>query len=154
MTEVKCDRAAGRIIVHELDHAVAALGAAQALSCPLTILSATGAVRSGGAAWWRELMSQARAIEPEPEAEWILDCADEPGMALGALREGIAAICLDADPAIWSRVAQIAAQSGATLLRPERTGALDLAGSNNPQRDCKLYLSDPADAVANPDALG
>ncbi|MBN42248.1 MAG: hypothetical protein CL573_02025 [Alphaproteobacteria bacterium] len=154
MTKVKPDHIVGRIVVHELDQAVTALTVAHALDCPIALLSATGAARSSGPAWWRELVTQAQTLAPGPGAHWILDCADEPGMALAALREGITSISLEAEGPVWSRVSEIAAQCGASLQRPDRANALDLAGSNNPQNDCKLYLSTLPEGVAKPDALG
>ena len=154
MAEVNPQSAPATIVVHEFSHAVAALTAAQAHNRPITILSAMGAVRSAGAGWWRELVTQAGANVPDQAAEWILDCGDEPGMALAALREGVQAIALDAGEPIWSRVAQIAVQRDASVLRIDRAGALDLADSNNPQRDCYLYLSNTPDGVAKPGVLG
>lgn len=154
MAEVNRHNAPARIIVHDFSHAVAALTAAQAQNRSITILSAMGAVRSAGAGWWRELVTQARASVPNQAAVWILDCGDESGMALAALREGVEAIALDAGEPIWSRVAQIAIQCDASVLRVDRTGALDLAGSNNPQRDCNLYLTNSPDGVAKPGVLG
>ena len=154
MAEVNSQSNPAKIVVHEFSHAVAALTAAQAHNRPITILSAMGAVRSAGAGWWRELVTQAGANVPDQAAEWILDCGDEPGMALAALREGVQAIALDAGEPIWSRVAQIAVQCDASVLRIDRAGALDLADSNNPQRDCYLYLSNTPDGVAKPGVLG
>ena len=154
MTQVSSDRIVGRIIVHKLDHAVTALTVAHALDCPIALLSAIGAARSSGSAWWRELVNQAQALVPGPSAHWVLDCADEPGMALAALREGITSVSLAAEGPLWSRVSEIAAQCGASLQRPDRANALDLAGSNNPQNDCELYLSNLPGGVAKPDALG
>jgi hypothetical protein len=154
MTEVNPQNAPARIVVHEIGHALAALTAAQAHNRPLIILSSTGAVRSAGAGWWRELVAQTRDSIPDQDAEWVLDCGDEPGMALAALREGVGTIALDTGEPVWSRVAQIAAQCDASVLKVDRGGALDLAGSNNPQRDCNLYLSDGPDGVAKPGVLG
>ena len=154
MAEVNPQSAPATIVVHEFSHAVAALTAAQAHNRPITILSAMGAVRSAGAGWWRELVTQAGANVPDQAAEWILDCGDEPGMALAALREGVGTIALNASEPIWSRVAQIAVQCDASVLRIDRAGALDLADSNNPQRDCYLYLSNTPDGVAKPGVLG
>lgn len=154
MAEVNPQSAPARIVVHEFGQAVAALSAAQAHNRPITILSARGAVRAAGAGWWRELVAQATASIPGQAAEWVLDCGDEPGMALAALREGVQKIALDAGEPIWSRVAQIATQCDASVVRVDRAGALDLAGSNNPQRDCDLYLSNTPDGVAKPGVLG
>ena len=103
-----------------LSNAVAALKAARAAGAPVTILSAPGAARSGGPAWWRELGAQAGAAVPEAMAEWILDCADEAGTALAALREGVTHIALECDPAVRTRVCEIAAQTGAVLATAQR----------------------------------
>ncbi len=154
MPEVNPQNSPARIVVHEIAHAIAALTAARAQNQPLLIISAPGAVRSAGAGWWRELVAQARDSIPDQGAEWVLDCGDEPGMALAALREGVGTIALEADETTWSRVAQIAIQCDASVLKVDRTGALDLADSNNPQRDCNLYLSNGPDSVAKPGALG
>ncbi len=154
MTEVNPMNSTARIVVHEISHALAALTAARAQNRSLLILSAPGAVRAAGAGWWRELVTQACDSIPDQSAEWVLDCGDEAGMALAALREGVGTIALDADEPTWSRVAQIAARCDASLLRVSRRGALDLADSNNPQRDCNLYLSKGPDSVAKPGVLG
>lgn len=154
MTEVNPLNRTARIVVHEISHALAALTAARAQNQPLLILSAPGAVRSAGAGWWRELVAQAGDSVPDQSAEWVLDCGDEPGMALAALREGVGTIALEVDEPTWSRVAQIAARCDASLVRVSRSGALDLADSNNPQRDCNLYLSNGPDSVAKPGVLG
>ena len=154
MTRPPPDPDAARIVVHGYDHAVAALEAARGAGAPVTILSAPGAARSGGPAWWRELAAQAGAAVPGAEAEWILDCADEAGTALAALREGVTHIALECEPAVRARVYEIAAQTGAVLANAGRAEALDLAGSNNPQRDCANHLSGHPGAVAKPGALG
>tara|TARA_R110002110_G_scaffold85816_4_gene223743 strand:+ start:77551 stop:78015 length:465 start_codon:yes stop_codon:yes gene_type:complete len=154
MAEVNPQSVPARIVVHEFSHAVAALAAAQAHNRPITILSAVGAARAAGAGWWRELVTQAQASASNLAAEWVLDCGDEPGMALAALREGVQTIALDAGEPIWSRVAQIATQCDARVVRIDRAGALDLANSNNPQRDCDLYLSPPPGGVAKPGVVG
>lgn len=142
------------ITVHGFDQAVAALRAAESSGRDIVILSAAGAARAAGAGWWRELSEQAAAAVPECDADWVLDCADEAGMALAALREGVRAIALEADDATRRRVTEIAARSGAALVRIDRAGALDLARTNNPQQECARFLANTPDGVAKPRALG
>ncbi len=141
------------IMVHELAHAVAALAAAKRHGAPVLIVSAPGAVRSGGAGWWRELVAQARAKVPGTDAESLLDCADEPGMALAAIREGVEAVALSGDEDMLRRVGDIARQSGVTLCGPVEAD-LDLAHSANPAEDCANLLETRAHGVAKPRALG
>ncbi|MBS27730.1 MAG: hypothetical protein CL566_02220 [Alphaproteobacteria bacterium] len=143
-----------RFVVHSYDQAVAALQAASSHDRAIEILSATGAARAAGAGWWRELVEQASAAVPGVDAVWILDCADEPGLALAALREGVEAVSLDGDGPAWQRVADIARQSGADLRRADHAGALDLARANNPQQECERHLGEAPDGVAKPRALG
>jgi len=141
------------IMIHELAHAVAALEAAQWHRSSVTLVSAPGAVRTGGAGWWRELISQARAQSPDADVRSLLDCADEPGMALAAIREGVEAVTLTGNLDTLRRVGDIARQSGVALRAPTRAD-LDLACSENLVSDCKKLLEIRAPGVANPRALG
>ncbi len=142
------------VVVHARAHAVAALEHAREHDRPVLLLSAPGAVQSGGAAWWRELVRQARAAEPDARAVAVLDCADAPGMALAAIREGVEAISLDVEDAVRDRVAEIAEQSGVALVRVDRTEALDLARADDPQAACENLFAHSPDGVANGRALG
>src|SRR5271166_1827472 len=67
------------------------------LACgrPVTLLSAPGAALFAGCGWWRALIERARAEHPGLPIDDILDCADAPGLALGALRIGLRRIVLD-----------------------------------------------------------
>jgi len=141
------------IMIHELAHAVAALEAAQWHGAPVTLVSAPGAVRTGGAGWWRELIAQARAQVPDAVADSLLDCADEPGMALAAIREGVEAVTLTGNADTLRRIGDIARQSGVALRAPARAD-LDLACSENPVADCENLLEIRARGVAKPRALG
>lgn len=145
--------AAPAIAIHELAHAIAALEAARRHRQPVMLVSAPGAVRSGGAGWWRELIAQARAQVPDADAASVLDCADEPGMALAAIREGVEAVALDGDTDTLRRVGDIARQSGVALHAPAPAD-LDLARSENPAGDCENLLETRARGVAKPRALG
>jgi len=93
---------------------------------PVTLLSAKGAALYAGCAWWRALVEQARAAHPGIPIDDILDCADAPGYALGALRIGQRRIVLDAAAAGWSAVAAVAASQGGEVLT-SRPPALDMA---------------------------
>lgn len=141
-------------IVHELRHAVAALNAARKADIPVIVRSAPGAVRTGGAGWWRALIAQARAAVPDARAESILDCAGEPGMALAAIREGVEGIAVSAPGTTGERLADIARQSGVAIAKADPATACDLAGSNDPQADCEIHIRTHAAGVAKPAALG
>ena len=142
-------------IIHDLQHAISALKAAGQMDIPVILVSAPGAARTGGAGWWRAMIAQARAAVPAATATTsILDCADEPGTALAAIREGVDAIAVAVPEPDFARLADIAGQSGVTILSVDRDAACDLAGSNDPQADCENHLRKLSAGVAKPRALG
>ncbi|MBM3580584.1 MAG: hypothetical protein FJX37_01280 [Alphaproteobacteria bacterium] len=102
-------------VVHDLGQAKAALRAAREQGMRLILVSAPGAARTLGPAVWREMMAEAARAEPSAMFEAILDCGSDPGIALGALREGVKAIVLKAPADVFAKVADIARQSGATI---------------------------------------
>lgn len=145
-------------IIHDLQHAISALKAAGQMDIPVILVSAPGAARTGGAGWWRAMIAQARAAVPPANTDAkptsILDCADEPGTALAAIREGVDAIAVAVPEPDFARLADIAGQSGVAILSVDRDAACDLAGSNDPQADCENHLRKLSAGVAKPRALG
>jgi hypothetical protein len=111
------------VIIHGLADARDAL----ALGLPLTLLSAPGAAVYAGVGWWRALIAAARAEHPHLVFADILDCADSPGRAAEAIREGQRQVVLiGTPPLLLERVEVLAAECGATVLT-EAPRALDLA---------------------------
>ena len=141
-------------IIHDLQHAISALKAAGQMDIPVVLVSAPGAARTGGAGWWRAMIAQARAAFPAANATCILDCADEPGTALAAIREGVEAIAISVPDPGFERLVDIAGQSGVAILPIAWDTACDLAGSNDPQGDCENHLRKLSAGVAKPRALG
>ena len=114
------------IVTHALAHAVAALSAAAAAGRAVTLLSAPDAGIYAGPGWWGAVVAAAREAVPAAEAAAILDCGDDPGAAQAAIGGGIAAIIFTGRPEIAERLADIAGQRGACLLRERPMPALDL----------------------------
>ena len=83
--------------------------------------------------------SAARTRSPTASTS-ILDCADEPGTALAAIREGVEAIAISVRDPGFERLVDIAGQSGVAILPIAWDTACDLAGSNDPQGDCENHL--------------
>lgn len=110
------------VVVHGLPDALAALRP----GLPVTLLSSPGAASYAGALWWRALVAAARAACPHVVAMDVLDCADAPGRAMAALREGQRLLVLDPGSPGFGGVRDAAA-SLAALVLPERPPALDLA---------------------------
>lgn len=128
------------VIVHSLDHARAALAAADGLGAAVTLRSAPGAAAYLGASVFRDMMAEAALAFPDVPHTAVLDCGNDPGLALNALRHGIKALRLDAPWDVRRRVADIAAQTGAVL--DEDLGpTLDLLAVANPEAACHAWLA-------------
>ncbi len=127
------------VVIHDLKQARAAFAAAAAADVPLLLRSAPGAAGSIGAGTFRAIVETARRDYPQVSACAVLDCGDAVGLALGALRAGVAAVRLDADPAVLTRVADIAARCGARLDADARE-ALDLSREHDLEAACRRWL--------------
>jgi hypothetical protein len=107
----------------------AAAEAALALSLAgkrgVLLLSAPGAAGSLGPAWFLGIVATAAAAVPGVLHKPVLDCADAPGQALGALRAGLRDLVLDSACPAYSQVAAAAAALGGRL-RAVRPASLDL----------------------------
>ena len=130
-----------RIIVHSLDHARAALAAAAAAGVPVTLASAVGAGGYAGPLWFKALIEAALREHPGMSAAAVLDCGDEPGTTLGALRAGIKRVRFSGAAEVRARLAAIAAQLGAAIESGEPPPALDLLDAPDPARLCRAYLA-------------
>lgn len=128
------------VVVHSLEHARAALAAADGLGVPVTLISAEGAAGTLGPLVFKSIVEQARAAHPGVEAEAILDCADRPGHAAAALRAGFAKLRFAGRSKAAAALCGMAADSGAEILA-RRPRALDLAGEADPEAACRAWLA-------------
>ena len=133
---------ANAITIYNLRQTRTALAAAAAARRPVTVLSAPVASAAAGPAWFAAVIEQAGAAYPDAEFTAMLDCGTLPGCALAALRHGLKAIRYDGPQ--WRKIQDIAAQSGATVVR-KRPRSLDLM--TLPENDdavldaCRKWLS-------------
>ncbi len=111
------------MVVHGLDDARLALDIGRAGGRRIVLLSAPGAAAYLGAGYFRALLDAAAAEYPGVPFEGVLDCGDNPGWALAALRVGIKRIVLDGNPEARRRVAAIARRLGAKLVDRRRPAA-------------------------------
>jgi len=123
------------VVVHSLDHARLALSAARAAKKPIVLRSAKGAASYAGAGWFAAMVARAAREFPGVEFAASLDCGDEPGHAMAALREGVRLVRLDGPKRVRAKIASMAKKSGAAL-DDDEAAALDL-----------LNLADPAAAL-------
>ncbi len=131
--------AATAVIIHDLDHARAALAAAVEFDRPVTLVSAPGAAGIAGAAWFLKVVSLAAADHPDAAWDAVLDCADKPGHVLAALRQGAEAIRYSGSKATAAKLAAIAEQCGARL-ETGRLKAHDLRGEADPRAACRSWI--------------
>ena len=129
------DTAASPIIIHSLDQALAAATAAEALAGPLVLRSASGAAGYAGVGWFAALAAILAERHPTVPATLILDCADEAGTAMGALRRGIRHIRFTGTPEVAAKLAALGA-----ILDTDTRPALDLLGNTDPEAACRRWL--------------
>jgi hypothetical protein len=128
------------IIVHSLDHALAAFAAADAAKVPLTLTSARGAAAQAGPAWFKALIEAAMAVYPAVVATAILDCGDEPGMVMAALRLGLTRFRFGGSQT--SRV-KLTAMGADFAAEPASSAQLDLLDAREPKALCRAFLGEP-----------
>jgi hypothetical protein len=91
----------------------------------VTLASAPSAGGYAGPGWFRELIEAAREAVPEARFSALLDCGDEAGTVLAALRAGVEGVIFTGRADVAARLADIARQRGARF-ETARLAALDL----------------------------
>ena len=122
-----CDPdAAPVIIIHSLAHAVAALGAAAEAGRTVVLASPPDAGIYAGPGWFREVLRAAREAVPAAQSSALLDCGQDAGAAMAAVRTGVEAIVFTGRADVAARLGDIATQAGARLLTARPAALLDL----------------------------
>ena len=130
-------------MIHSLEHAEAALGAAAEAGVPVTLLSAESAAAYAGALWFREVVALAARGYPDLPVTAVLDCGDRPGDVLAALRQGLETLSFSGRPSIAKSLAAVAADYGAALVaRPRK--ALDLLDNPDSAAACRAWIAKSA----------
>jgi hypothetical protein len=106
------------ITIASIEDARAALREARATGSAVTLASLPAAGCSTGPGWFAALVDILRSEFPEVAFDAVLDCADEPGAALGALRAGVKRVRFAGRPEAAARLADIARQRGAAIEKP------------------------------------
>ena len=130
-----------RIIVHSLVDAEVAAAAASMLGVDVTLVSARGMAGFMGPLWFKALCNEAAAAHPAAAIVGMLDCADEPGTVLAALRAGFTRVRFTGDEAIRARLDDIARQLGATVEGEAPGAELDLLDDRDPAAACRAFLA-------------
>jgi hypothetical protein len=131
----------GRVVVHSLAQARAAVAAAATLGVGVTLVSAAGAGGYAGPLWFKALVDAARHDHPKIAVAAVLDCADEAGTALAALRAGLKQVRFTGPEAVRRHIAEIAAALGAAIESDPVAGALDLLDQRDPEGAVLAFLA-------------
>ncbi len=135
------DRAARVVIFHSLEHARAALAAAGEARVPLVLRTAPGAAAYAGVGYLKAIVARARAEAPDVAASAEIDCGEDPGLALAALRAGWTALRLAGRADVRRKIAEIAEAQGARLVADEPGAAvLDLLDARDPVAACRAFF--------------
>ena len=131
------------VVFHDLDHAKAALLAANQSTTPVSLCTARGAVRYAGPAYLLEVVRLAvdkTASDPKVVRDALIDCRGEAALAFAALRTGWRAVIFSGAKTLQREVAAAADEFGATLVaRAPR--ALDLLDQDDPMDACLNWYS-------------
>lgn len=106
----------------------------------MTLVTPAGGAGSGGPEFYWEIYRGARTDVPEATSEAVIDCGQDAGTAMRALRCGWRQIVLCANPATTAKLEDMAAKLGGTVLRTRPT-AIDLTPTSDPMRVCQQAFS-------------
>jgi hypothetical protein len=96
-------------VVHHLEQARAALAAAAELGCAIVLRSAPGAAGYAGVGYLK-------ALGDEVGHELLIDCGDDAGLVMAALRTGCRRIVFCGSDELGRRLGDMAEQLGAALV--------------------------------------
>src|SRR5271169_844011 len=114
------------IVIHTLGHAVGALRSAARISRPVILISAADAGSFVGPGWFGALVAAARQAVPDARFSTLLDCGDDVGAALAAIRSEIEGVVFTGRADVARRLADISRQHGVQFVTDRPTPALDL----------------------------
>jgi delta 1-pyrroline-5-carboxylate dehydrogenase len=132
--------------VHSIAQATAALTAAAQAGRPVTLVSAPNAGGYVGPGWFKALVAAAQEAVPGAQCSSLLDCGDNVGAALAALRAEVEGIIFTGRPDAARRLADIARVHGIRFETEQPVGALDLAedffaSREEVERRCAAFFS-------------
>jgi hypothetical protein len=90
------------------------------------LASAPGAGSHVGPGWFREIVGAAREAVPEASCSALLDCGDDVGATLAAIRSEVEAVLFTGRADVARRLADIASQHGVRFTTERPLPALDL----------------------------
>jgi hypothetical protein len=128
-----------RVIVYSLVQAQAAIAAAAGR--PIILMSARGMAGFMGPLWFKALVDEAATSHPQANVTAALDCADEPGTALAALRCGFKLVRFTGPDEARARLDDMARQLGAAVEGANTEETLDLLDCKDPLASCRAFFT-------------
>jgi hypothetical protein len=123
------------IAVHDLHQARAALAAAEAMALCLRLWTVPGAAAYAGVGYLH-------ALGEELGVAVVIDCGDDAGAVMAALRIGAREVAFTGDDAVARKLLDMAEQQGARLWTERPAGLVVL----DPDEDPRPRLAGPAGA--------
>jgi fructose/tagatose bisphosphate aldolase len=130
------------IIIHDFSQATAALEAAQACNQAVTLRSTPEAAAYLNPPVFKAMIDEAAAAVPNARFKAILDCGDQAGLVMNALRHGIQFIRADLKNDIYDKLFSMAKQSDAVIIRYDQTSTLDLGTVDDASTACQKWLKE------------
>ena len=120
--------------MHDLDQARAALAAAAELGIAIQLRSAPDAAAYAGVGYLAALGELAGQ-------ELLIDCGDDPGLVMAALRSGCRLVAFAGAADTARRLGEMAQQAGAILIHETKPpAALELAPEDDAGCVCRAWL--------------
>jgi hypothetical protein len=128
-----------QVVVHHRAQAEAALAAAQELGREIWLRSAPDAAAYAGVGYLK-------ALGDALGHEIVIDCGDDAGLVMAALRTGCRRLAFSGAAALSQRLAEMAAQAGAVYRHEtEAPRALRLSPDDDARSRCRAWLLDRDD---------
>jgi hypothetical protein len=126
--------------VHGWKHVAAVLTAARETGRRVTLLAPPGGTYTGGVGFWAAIDRRRHELFADVAADLMVDCDGAPGHVMAALRVGLKRLIFDGNDAARTRLADIAARHGASLL-PRPPALLDLIHEKDAAHACRRLFA-------------
>jgi len=128
-------------VIHDLEQALEVARVAGETGVEFILQSAKGAGAYMGPDIFAAILDETRRTCPDANITGILDCADEAGTVLKALRSGVSRISVDLSGPALEKINDIAIQQNA-VISDYNTDAVDLLDVTDLNETIRQHLKD------------